>query len=917
MKTKFGLPLGLALVMFIGVFTTMLALGALNPQPAEAAIGIAANSVMVARSTDADGAYADWTFSAQKGTNDSPVNDDITIAFTGYGIGEDCAADVDTTAVCTETNWSATVLAGADPVADPAITLTVTSVATTESTSTAVITIGTVIPGGRFFEITFTSPDGESGIQNPSVAGIAAVSVGGQSKDLVTYDTTVDDVTVAQDPTDPGAGARYQIKFVTAYTLSEGTDDIILDIDSSVGVPTSLSSQDVRISADMVTGTGSTPNQNRPLDDAPRYRVLDGTDGRTEYRISIPDMDTSPDRNASIAAGATVTLTLQANAGFTNPTEAGDDDITVSTTRQTVGVKAEFTTAVRLSSDDKGANRNNHLTITGKGFKNGTSVTVFLDKDGNGARDGDDVDLTPPITVASDDTFEATFTVTVPPFKPGKDNMINAVDGENPPNTAENGVPFEVEGLLRLSPASLGIGDTLSIDLIDWPNERISKVLIGGEDHTPSSPPTVTNNRLQFDVVVDDDVRLGDQQVRVETEGEADTANVLISGADLVLTPTTVVPNQSISVTGRGFHGGAEINDDGDSSVVSLDGDPIKMAGGNGSNKINDGDKVSVDNGGNWNASIVIPVTGTSITPGPHEIKVIDTGGREGVAIVNVAERTLSLSPTASRVGTTVTVTGAGFPGRNSATGSEGVQVVQIEYNENGTFRTVASVTPDSSGSFTTTFQVPLNAGIPSTNSVRATFSYDATGDIRTLTTHEIPEGGITLSASEAMPGDTITVTGEGFKAFRAVNSIMIGTIEATPSPKPSTDAMGTFTASFLVPGLDLGIKNVSVDVGDTTANASLDIIEAAAGPMMPGDGMMMNEAMAPAMAFAPVVAEENLVKVFHFDPATQNEAPTTVGPSTTRGLCSWQPTLSTPSSRAASTSSRSIRTRWTWRSAA
>ena len=728
------------------------------------------------------------------------------------------------------------------------------------------------------FNYTVNAPD-ETGTYNFSgvlrdpdrvdhtVGGDSSVTVG--SPDEAT-DAAVSGVTVTNSPSSPGSAAQYQIKFYTGKQLNEGTGQILLDIDSSVGVPTSLSTQDVRISASLVTGS-STPNQSRPLDLAPVYQVLPGTDNRKLYTISVPDMDAAEARNASIAKHAMVTITLLANSGFTNPTEAGTDDFTVSTSESTTGVKATFTTKVQLFSDDKADNRNKPLTITGKGFKNGTSATVYLDRNKNGMKDSGDVDLIS-VPVAANDTFEATFNVTVPPFSPGPGNMINAVDGETPPNTSDMAVPFEVEGLLTVSPTTLGIGDTLSVDLQDWLNEQITNVEIGGVDHTPTSRPTVTNNRLQFDVEIRDTVRLGTQQVKVFTAGENDTTNILVSGADLVVTPTTVVPNQSISVTGRGFHGNTKFNDGSDSSVVSLDGADLKARGGNSSPKVNDGEKVDVDNGGNWSTSIVIPVTGTSITPGPHELKVIDTGGREGVVIVNIAERTLTLEPAASRVGTTVTVTGRGFPARNSAGGSDGVQVVQIQYNENGTFRTVSSVTPDSSGSFTTTFQVPLNAGIPSTNSVRATFNYTDTGDIRTLTTHSVPEGGITLSATEARPGDTITVTGQGFKAFRSVNLIEIGTIESTPSPKPSTGATGGFTAEFLVPGLDLGIKNVTVEVGDTTASASLTIVEAGDGAMMPE--VMMAEEATPDVAFAAVIAEDNLIAVYHFDPATQNEAP-------------------------------------------
>ena len=86
-----------------------------------------------------------------------------------------------------------------------------------------------------------------------------------------------------------------------------------------------------------------------------------------------------------------------------------------------------------LFSDDKADNRNKPLTITGKGFKNGTTAVVYLEEMVNGGV-VKETDLIS-ILVGSDDTFEATFNVTVPPFKAGKGNMIKAKDGETPPNT--------------------------------------------------------------------------------------------------------------------------------------------------------------------------------------------------------------------------------------------------------------------------------------------------------------------------------------------------------------------------------------------------------------------------------------------------------------------------------------------------
>ena len=194
------------------------------------------------------------------------------------------------------------------------------------------------------------------------------------------------------------------------------------------------------------------PNQSRPLDLAPIYRVLSGTDNRKEYRIAVPDMDAAEARNASIAPNALVTLTLLSNAGFTNPTESGSDDFTVSTSDSPMTVERKFTTPVQLFSDDKADNRNKPLTITGKGFKNGTSATVYLDRNRNGKKDAGDVDL---ITVPVADRrhlHEATFNVTVPPFEalPYK-NVINAVDGEAPVNTLKWAAPTydtEADGLV-------------------------------------------------------------------------------------------------------------------------------------------------------------------------------------------------------------------------------------------------------------------------------------------------------------------------------------------------------------------------------------------------------------------------------------------------------------------------------------
>jgi hypothetical protein len=717
-----------------------------------------------------------------------------------------------------------------------------------------------------------------------NVSGPSSVTVGATEA----TDDSLSGVTVMADPDSPGAAAEYTITFKTEEVLRSGTDQIILDIDSSIGVPTSLSPSAVRIRASMIDGgTNARPNQNRALDLAPVYRVIPGTDGRKEYKIRIPNMDGVPENPvADISAGATVTLTLLANSGFTNPTEAnvvvfeedgvtrdsGGDDFKVSTSKQTAGVSAYISTPLVLFSDDKADNRNKPLTITGKGFKNGTTAVVYLEEMVNG--EVKETDLIS-ILVGSDDTFEATFNVTVPPFKAGKGNMIKAKDGETPPNRTETAVAFEVEGLMTASPKTAAIGDKIQISLTDWPDytadnpQSEATVKIAGIEQEIIGSMAVANGKATFQIEIGNGVPSGTEELQVDAAGESDSTNVVISGADLTVTPSTVVPNQNVTVVGQGFGDRAKINtgDDNDTSNVEFGGDPAHL--GVDSDNFNNGEGITTDSGGNWNASIVIPITGASTTEGTHELDVMDSSGRSGSAEVVIAERKVTLDPPTARPGVMVQLTGSGFPASNRRS-EQTAPPVSIEYGDD----LVATVNPDSSGNIATSFRIPFDASIPSSNTVTVKFTYtqdNANFDVIEHYTHEVPGAAISLSASEGKPGDTITVTGEGFAQHASVSSMSIGTIDILPSPKPSTSREGTFTTSVLIPGIDLGTHSIEVEISDTVASAVFRVVEETT-TMMPE--VMMAEAATPDVAFAAVIAEDNLIAVYHFDPATQNEAP-------------------------------------------
>ena len=400
-------------------------------------------------------------------------------------------------------------------------------------------------------------PSGVQGAYPPTDDSGQAVSF--QQSSMVT------DVMVTNTPREPGAAAQYTVKFVTGEVLQANVDTIVFDIDSSVGTPSSISASDVFMSASAVTGGGQA-NQWVALSADP----VDEHDpeGRNIYTITVPDMDTivSPGLQ-SIDAGATVTVTLLMSAELTNPTESGSDDFTISTSKEPVGVKATFTTPVTLSIDDNSGHRNTPITLVGRGFKNGTTALIYLDRsrdssgnivnvpDGMRPPPGTDVDLFY-TQVQSDDTFTATFVVTVPPFAPTGVNHLNVIDGEIPPNHyngmmyAQPPVTFTIEPLLSISSSSAAVGDELNLALVDWPatDQIMDHVTTDpqGVDRVEQSAVTIAgipqmitsgegsvgpDNRHTFRVHVGPTVPTGVHQLKVNTYSSSQLESDVPGGA--------------------------------------------------------------------------------------------------------------------------------------------------------------------------------------------------------------------------------------------------------------------------------------------------------------------------------------------------------------------------------------------------
>ena len=432
------------------------------------------------------------------------------------------------------------------------------------------------------------SPLGVRGADQPAIASYGQ-GESSQQNGMVT------NVMVTNTPNEPGAAAQYTVTFVTGEVLQANVDTIVLDIDSSVWVPVSIPADAVRISASAVTGGGQA-NQNLALSVDPDWEY--GFEGRDIYTITVPDMDASESSGIeNIDAGATVAVTFLISAGLINPTESGSYDFTISTSKETVGVKAAFTTPLTLSISNESGNRETPITLVSKGFRSGTTVTLYLDRtrDSNGQiinmpdgvrTPGTDVDLES-AGVGSDGTFTVNNAARVPPFAPTGANQINAIDDENPPNHyngmgGQTPVTFTIEPLLYVTSSLVALGGEVELTLIDWPatDQVMDHVTADaqGVDRVVRSAVTIAgipqeiisgegtvgpDNEHTFLFRVDDTVPAGVHQLKVKTytagqmmsdapEGASDTKEIEIRDEfcllDTARTPGSVAGDRAALV---------------------------------------------------------------------------------------------------------------------------------------------------------------------------------------------------------------------------------------------------------------------------------------------------------------------------------------------------------------------------------
>jgi hypothetical protein len=664
-------------------------------------------------------------------------------------------------------------------------------------------------------------------------------------------------------PNTPGVLATYTISFQPLRDLSQG-DSIYIKFDKNISVPASMEKERVTITA--FSGGSSNPLSDPEI----------SKDANNNTIIKLALGDTQPltplivDNLAGLAGTDVHLLTFSTLAGIRNATNPDVNDTWANMSDDGVNFGAEAEDIIHvlrwLDLNDNSDARGFELTLTGKGWKDGTA-TVFLKlSTGDGFIPGTDIIIGTSDAAISGGEFTATFVVDTN-FEVG-DNLINATDGRGETAFLSATDPdfgaryesqdFELRGKLTVSTTTATRGEEITLTAEDYGGTAgvglVTGITFGGIAVANADLPGslgISNHTGTFIVTVPSTAQIGAQTITLITNANPDTrrtVGISIVGLSVIASPSTVVADQDVTISGSGFGNNeklATISVAGTGNLVTILTDNSKVT-----------DK-STDSSGNLVATFAIPIDETTRTPGTHKIIITDASGRVGEAIITIPERTLILDSVESRRGSIV-----GFSG----TGYQADSTISIFYGPtSGTPRT--TTTADAAGNMSGTFTVQNTVGIPSTTTVNAQSGCSTRGtDSCTQRTadavHKVPAAAVTVEPTSAAPGDTIMISGLGFPGFVPVADLTIANVSALPSPAPSTDADGIFTTTALVPQLDTGSQALLVTAGGTTATASFTVLMAGVVPVTTTNNT--------TDVFADEINSDNLVRVWLFSNADQ-----------------------------------------------
>ena len=574
---------------------------------------------------------------------------------------------------------------------------------------------------------------------------------------------------------------------VPAGSAGSGSADASGDLSTtSVTIPNSVAGPHT------ITGTDSSSTTN----DNPVTFTVDPS-VTTDYQQG-PHGTVVTFNGAGWMGSGTITITnLDASTSTTSSSSVGDFGpvtVTVPNSATTAGNPFFFSTT---DSDSNGPVASpftlttSAITLTPNSGSVGTAVSVgglnFIQNVPVTIRyDGTNIG-----TVTSDPGQDGHFTksVNIPLSTPGH-HTIAAFDSDNQPTAL-----FVVGGpSLTLSTSSGPVGTSTTVTGEGF--AASSTVTVTNVDGSTTTANTDTTGSFTKTITIGSSVTGSSPNVSASDGSQTATAPFTISSSTLSLSPTTGPVGTTVTVSGSGFAASTTI-------TFTFGGTPVTTTPA----------LVTSDASGNIPSGVTFTVPAS--VAGARTVQASD-GTNTPTASFTVTP-TVSLSSSTGAVGSSTTVTGAGFAAGSVTITYGGTNVATATAAADGSFSKAITIPTSPTGAHTVT------ATDSGSNTASSTFNVGGAG----------PSGGaaIALSSSSGNVGSTTTVSGTGFGAGPVALTFGSGSATATAA------ADGTFSQVITIPAHAAGSVTVTGTQGTLAPTATFTVtsnisLSATSGPV-------------------------------------------------------------------------------------
>ena len=390
------------------------------------------------------------------------------------------------------------------------------------------------------------------------------------------------------------------------------------------------------------------------------------------------------------------------------------------------------------------------INVSGNGFAAGQAIRINFDDQTVASATSD-----------AQGTFSNT-TITIPSTVIGNHNIFAKDTSGSSPS-----VTFSVSPKVTLSATQGTVGATVGISGTGFaPFQTISFFI----DNVPVANTATTDGSGKFTGhgFIVPTIAGGDHTIKVQDSLYDSATSGFSVKPSITIQPDHGPVGTTVTITGNGF--------------TPIENNPIVLTY-DGVVVTTNPEPVSADPDGNFAATFRIP-SGSSGTVTVTAKDNLTTASTDFTSIADII-----LSATSGHVGTTITASGVGLKANTS---------ININYDATP----VGTVTTDSNGGFTTTFQV-----LPS-----ATGSHEITITSQASTIKYafqiVPE--VKMNPTSGWVGEDVNINGTGFTA----SSDIIVKYDTDQVAKTTTDASGTFAVAFNAPSSEGGDHQVIVTDG-------------------------------------------------------------------------------------------------------